>query len=215
MTWLAEAPQLSGLGAEAKAVLARLSPVQVPQGTALFHPGDVAQGFVVVLQGRVDVFMTGSTGRDILLYSVEPGQSCIQSTLGLLGGEAYSGEAITCSDCRLVLVPRPQFMSLMNSSAEFRGIVFAAFAQRMQSMMTLLDRLAFQKVESRLARLLLERAEHGHLHATQAEIAVMIGSAREVVTRRLDAMAKRGLVRLERGTVHLVALEDLQALAEE
>ncbi|MCK7475756.1 MAG: cyclic nucleotide-binding domain-containing protein [Rhodopseudomonas palustris] len=51
----------------------------------MFRPGDAAQGFVVVLEGRVEVFLTGPTGREILLYAVEPGQGCVQTTLGLMG----------------------------------------------------------------------------------------------------------------------------------
>jgi len=169
----------------------------------------------VVLKGRVDVFLTGPSGREILLYAVEPGQSCIQSTLGLMGGEDYSGEAITRTDCRLVLIPRDMFLDLMDHSDAFRGFVFRAFATRMQSMMHLLERVAFERVESRLARCLLDRAEGNSLTATHAEIATMIGSAREVVSRRLDALARRGILRLERGMVHIRDPETLAELAKD
>lgn len=188
--------------------------MDVPAGTILFQPGQVVKGFVIVLSGQVDVYLTGHTGREILLYSVSPGQSCIQSTLGLLGGEAYSGEAIARSASRLVLVPSALFLSLMDSSPAFRGFVFNAFAMRMQTMMHLLDRVAFQRVESRLAACLLDRARGGIMRATHAEIAVMIGSAREVVSRRLDALARRGIVSLERGAVHIRDHTTLTAIAE-
>ncbi|WP_245853229.1 Crp/Fnr family transcriptional regulator [Maliponia aquimaris] len=211
--WTGDA-SLPALAPATRARLRTLHPMQVPKGTSLFHPGDAVQGFVVVLDGRVDVFLTGPTGRDILLYAVEPGQSCVQSTLGLLGGEDYSGEAITRSDSRLVLIPRDLFLGLMDSDAGFRAFVFQAFATRMQSMMHLLERVAFTRVEARLAQCLLERATEGRVEATHAELAVMIGSAREVVSRRLDALARRGLVRLERGTVLLCDEATLRSLAE-
>ena len=153
------------------------------------------------------------TGRDILLYAVEPGQSCVQSTLGLMGGEDYSGEAIAQTDTSLVLLPRTTFLSLMDSSDAFRGFVFTAFATRLQSMMHLLERVAFQRVESRLAQCLLDRAEDNTLNATHAEIATMIGSAREVVSRRLDALARRGIVTLDRGTVHITDRDTLENIA--
>ncbi|EPX78484.1 Crp/Fnr family transcriptional regulator [Salipiger mucosus] len=205
---------LPALAPESAAALDRLAPQHAPRGTMLFRPGETVKGFVLVLAGRIDVFLTGSTGRDILLYAVEPGQSCIQSTLGLLGGEDYSGEAVVREDCTLVLVPRSLFLSLMDRDPAFRSFVFAAFAQRMQGMMHLLERVAFQRVECRLARVLLERAEDGTLRATHAEIATMIGSAREVVSRRLDALARRGLLQLGRGEVRLIDPETLRALAE-
>ena len=213
MGWVADAA-LPRLDPETTAALDRLSPMEVPSGTALFHPGETVKGFVVVLSGRIEVFLTGPTGRDILLYAVEPGESCVQSTLGLLGGEDYSGEALTRTDCRLVLIPRETFLALMARSDPFRSFVFSAFAARMQNMMTLLEKVAFQRVEARLAETLLARATDDRLQATHAEIAVMIGSAREVVSRRLDALARRGIVGLERGQVHLIDREALRAIAE-
>ncbi|MGP6085988.1 Crp/Fnr family transcriptional regulator [Antarctobacter jejuensis] len=191
-----------------------LAPARVPRGTALFHPGDTVRGFVVVLSGRIDVYLTGPNGRDILLYAVEPGQSCVQSTLGLLGGEDYSGEAMTRVDTTLVLIPRDLFLNLIQADPAFRGFVFQAFAARMQSMMHLLERVAFTRVEARLAQVLLDRAEAGRVAATHAELAVMIGSAREVVSRRLDALARRGLVTLERGTVVLQDRDTLRQIAD-
>ena len=213
MGWV-EAADLPALDPEARGTLDRLSPMEVPPGTALFHPGETVKGFVVVLSGRIEVFLTGPTGRDILLYAVEPGQSCVQSTLGLLGGEDYSGEALTKTACRVVLIPREVFLGLMERSPGFRGFVFSAFAERMQNMMHLLEKVAFQRVEARLAEALLQRAEADVVHATHAEIAVMIGSAREVVSRRLDALARRGVVALERGQVRLIDRDTLLDLSE-
>lgn len=213
MSWTATAQGLESLDTHSRASLEALPVATVPKGQTLFCPGEAARGFVVVLEGRVEVFLTGATGRDILLYAVEPGQSCVQSTLGLLGGTEYSGEAITASDCNLVLIPRATFLALMNSSEPFRHFVFEAFAERMQGMMTLLEKVAFQKVEMRLAAALLNGARDGQLHITHAELAVQIGSAREVVSRRLDHLAKRGVVQLDRGRVTLLDPPALQRLA--
>ncbi|MCT4610733.1 MAG: Crp/Fnr family transcriptional regulator [Pelagimonas sp.] len=203
-----------GLSDSSRAALQRLSALKVPKGAVLFRPGETAKGFVVVLSGRVEVFLTGPTGREILLYAVEHGQSCVQSTLSLMGGEEYSGEAITQSDCELVMIPRDLFLSLMNSDAGFRDFVFQAFGKRMQSMLELLERVAFTKVEARLAQTLLERAQDGIVQATHSELAVMIGSAREVVSRRLDALARRQLVELDRGKVTLRDRAALKTIAQ-
>lgn len=212
MTWIARAKGLSELGAETLKRLDALPVQSLPKGQILFHPGDAARGFAVVLSGRIEVYLTGPTGREILLYAIEPGQSCVQSTLALLGGQDYSGEAITATDCELVFVPKDVFLAQMNASEPFRHFVFGAFANRMQGMMTLLERVAFQKVESRLAAALLDRAENDAVHATHAELAALIGSAREVVSRRLDALAKRGVVQLDRGCVTLTDRAALSAL---
>jgi len=212
VTWT-QGTALAGLAPAARRELDDLHPVGLAKGSAVFHPGDTATGFPVVLSGRVDVFLVGPTGREILLYSVTPGQSCVQTTLGLLGGAAYGGEAVAASDTRLVLVPAGLFTALMGRSEGFRRFVFRAFADRMQSTMHVLEMVAFRRVEARLAEALVGLAEDGEVTVTQAELAARIGSAREVVSRRLDSFARRGWVTVERGHVSLTDPAALAAFA--
>jgi CRP/FNR family transcriptional regulator len=215
MTWTASVAALSALAPEAVRRLQALVPMDVPAGTVLFRPGDAVKGYVIVLDGRIGVHLIGPTGRDILLYDVVPGKSCIQSTLGLLGGDDYTAEAVADRPTRLVLLPRATFLDLLGTDAAFRTLVFAAFAERMQSMMHLVERVAFQKVEARLAAWLLSRAEGGTVHATQQDIASGIGSAREVVSRRLDALAQQGAIAHGRGRVEIIDAGALRRLADE
>lgn len=190
--------------------------MDVPAGTVLFSPGDAVKGYVIVLQGRVSVSLTGASGREMLLYVVTPGQSCIQSTLGLMGGEDYTAEAITDQDSRVVLLPKPLFMQLLDDSPSFRALVFTAFAGRMQTMMHLLERVAFQRVECRLAAYMLERADaDGLISTTQQALATAVGSAREVISRRLDAWSRRGWVKTSRGAVQITDVDALQTIANE
>ncbi len=216
MTWTGAVPALGALATGSRRRLDALEPLDVPAGTVLFRPGDAVKGYVVVLKGRIGVHLIGPTGRDILLYDVVPGKSCIQSTLGLLGGDDYSAEAVVERDARLILLPKATFLDLLESDTAFRRVVFAAFAERMQSMMQLLEKVAFQKVEARLAGWLLSRADAaGRIEATQQDIASSIGSAREVVSRRLDALAKRGWLENERGRVTIRDPEALRRISDE
>lgn len=202
-----------GLDLAARDRLAGLSPRTYPKGTVLFRPGEFASGFAVVLSGRVEVNLTGPSGREILLYAVEPGQSCVQTTLGLMGGEPYTGEAITVTDIEVVSIPKGLFQSMMDEDAGFRSFVFQSFARRMQDVTRLLERVAFGRVESRLAEALLELAKNDVVVATQAELAARIGSAREVVTRRIDAFAREGWIETERGEVRILVPDALRQLA--
>ncbi|MFM7656796.1 MAG: Crp/Fnr family transcriptional regulator [Paracoccaceae bacterium] len=200
MTWT---NQVGALSQEAARRLQALPEQSIPKGAVLFRAGDAAQGFVVVLQGRIEVHLTGPSGREILLYSVEPGQSCVQTTLGLMAGEPYSGEAFAATEAKVVMIPRPVFLQLMESEAAFRGFVLTALGRRMQDVTRLLEQVAFATIESRLAAALLDMAEADQVQATQAELAARIGSAREVVTRRLDAFQRAGWVETDRGTVRI------------
>ncbi len=214
VSWTPEVREFAALEPETRAVLDRLVPTRVSSGAVLFRPGETVKGYVVVLEGRVGVSLLGPNGRDILLYEVTPGQSCIQSTLGLLGGDDYSAEALADRETRLVVIPRPVFLELVDLSPAFRKVVFAAFAERMQAMMQLIETMSFMRVEARLATLILDRAdEAGALAITQAEIARAIGTAREVVSRRLDKLARAGAIRVERGRITLRDRTALEALA--
>ncbi|MDA5093922.1 Crp/Fnr family transcriptional regulator [Aliiroseovarius sp. KMU-50] len=213
MSWTQDCAGMAGLDAPARALLDTLAPLEVPKGATLFSPGEAVKGYVMMLSGQVDVNLVGPNGRDILLYQVAPGESCIQSTLGLLGGDAYTGEALAGTPCRLVLIPRDVFFALLDSSPGFRRLVFAAFAERMQAMMQLVENVSFLTVEARLAALILDRAGPDMcLRMTQAEIATAIGSAREVVSRRLDKMDQAGLVAHERGVVTILDAARLEEI---
>jgi CRP/FNR family transcriptional regulator len=201
MSWI---DNLEPILAPVRQRLLSLPEQTVEKGAVLFRPGDAAQGFVMVLSGRIEVHLTGPSGREILLYAVEPGQSCVQTTLGLMAGEPYSGEALVATDARVVMIPRAMFLQLIDSEPGFRGFVMTALGRRMQDVTRLLEQVAFASIESRLAAALLDMSEDNLVHATQAELAARIGSAREVVTRRLDAFQRAGWVATDRGTVRLL-----------
>lgn len=195
--------------------LSALPARSLPAGTVLFRPGEAAQGFVIVLSGRIEVRLTAPNGREVLLYAVEPGQSCVQTTLGLLGDETYTGTAITASEVRAVLIPRPLFAEAMDRDARFRSFVLRAFGRRMADVTRVLEQVAFGRLEPRLAQALLDLAAAGVVHATQADLAARIGSVREVVSRHLGLWAREGLIRADRGQIVLLDADALRRLAAE
>ncbi|MDF1855481.1 Crp/Fnr family transcriptional regulator [Pseudooceanicola sp.] len=213
--WITNTPDLAALDTAAQARLAGLVPRRLPAQTTLFHPGDAAQGYVVVLSGTIDVFLVGASGREMLLYSVTPQQSCIQTTLGLISGVAYTAGAETASATEVVVLPKPLFLDLLDHSAGFRSMVFSAFADRMSLMMQLLEKVSFTRVECRLAEhLLILAADRASVRITQAELATRVGTAREVVSRRLEVWAHHGWVKTGRGTLEILDHAALHRLAE-
>lgn len=194
---------------------AGLVPVSLPAGHVLFRPGDHAQGFAVILSGRIEVRLTAASGREILLYAIEPGESCVQTTLGLLGDEVYTGEALAITPAEMVLIPRALFLRLMDEDPPFRGWVLRALGRRMADVTRVLEQVAFGRVEVRLAQALLTLAEGDLAQSTQAELAARIGTAREVVSRRLDQFGRNGWTRAERGHVRLLDRPALERLAAE
>lgn len=214
--WTSDFEPLRGLEPEARAVLDTLLPRTVPKGTVLFHAGDEPPGFMLVLAGRVGVYLIGQSGRDMLLYDVVSGQTCVQTTLCLLGEQAYTGEGLAETDVEFILLSRAQFASLMSISAHFRNYIFRSFGNRLKEMVALLEKVSFVKVEARLAAEILHRAGTGNdVSATHQELATAIGSVREVVSRRLESFQRNGLVQLDRGQITLVDPNALSRLSRE
>lgn len=206
---------LGPLGPTSRTALAALPMAHLPQGAVLFTPGTAAQGFPIILSGRVDVTLTTAAGREILLYAVAPGQSCVQTTLGLMGGEPYSATATTVGAVQAILIPRALFLRLMEEDPAFRTFVLRVFGQRMTDLTRLLEQVAFGSVEARLAHALLSMAAGAEVRATQSALASRIGTAREVVSRRLEAWAAAGIVATGRGAVRLIDRAALQRIAED
>lgn len=115
-------------------------------------------------------------------------------------------------DASVILIPKPIFAALMDEEPGFRIFVMQIFAQRMSDVIRLLEQVAFGRIEARLAATLIDLADNGVVHATQGELATRIGSAREVVSRRLDAFQRQGWVETDRGQVRLADIPALKAL---
>ncbi len=212
--WTARVPALAALEADARADLdGRAGTAKVPSGTRLFGPGEPCRNFAIVLSGHVRVQLTAESGREVKLYDVAAGGTCILTTSCLLGGENYAAEALADGDVELAAVPKPVFDGLMERSAAFRRFVLAGFGARLGDLMRTFESVAFERVGPRLARLLLARARDGAVDATHQALAAELGSAREVVSRNLKAFEKRGLVALERGAVRLLDAAALESIA--
>jgi CRP/FNR family transcriptional regulator len=214
--WLAGTAIAGELDREALTELSGLKPGVFQRGTVLFRPGDEPRGFLIVLSGRVGVYLTGPNGREIQLYTVSPGETCIQTTIGLVGEQAYTGEAVALSDMSAVLVPQAAFQRLMDASPAFRRFVFHSLGNRLGDVTRMLEQVAFVSIGRRLAQALVDNADaQGQVALTHQELAVRIGSAREVVSRRLESLRNDGVVALERGHIAIADRARLIELARE
>ncbi|MBB4199915.1 hypothetical protein CCR94_10685 [Rhodoblastus sphagnicola] len=193
--------------------LSRLPELKIPRGKTLFSAGSPCQGFVLLREGSVRVSVTGENGRRLVLYRVAPGETCVQTTLCLMGGLDYSAEGVAETDLRLVIVPPALFKRLLRESGDFAQFVFERFGARLAEMTRLVESIAFLRVDARLASAVLARA--GALscfEATHQDLAEDIGAVREVVSRQLALFQRAGLVRLARGHIEIgdrAGLEDL------
>jgi CRP/FNR family transcriptional regulator, anaerobic regulatory protein len=212
--WTARVPALAELEPETRRDLeSGAAIVRLAAASRLFSVGEPCRNFAIVLDGRVRVQLTAESGREVKLYDVEPGGTCILTTSCLLGGNDYAAEALAEGAVELAAIPRGLFERAMERSAAFRRFVLAGFGERLGDLMRTFEAMAFERVGPRLARLLLARAKDGAIEATHQALAAELGSAREVVSRNLKNFERRGWVALERGHVRLLDAARLESLA--
>jgi len=196
---------------------AKVQLADVPRGAVLFRDGDVCAGYVMVVEGSVRVQKIDPEGREIVLYRVEQGQTCMLTTTCLLGGQAYPAEGIAETNVSLAILPTDAFDAAMAASESFRRFIFAAIGIRISDLMLLIEDVAFGRMDQRLARLLVTRSSHekgATLTYTHQGLATELGTAREVVSRLLKDFERRHLVELRRGQIEVLdvaALTDLAA----
>lgn len=217
LDWTTRFAGLSRLSPEIKARLLTESRVaSVPKDTVIFGPGKAPETLLLLLDGSVRVQQTSENGREVFLYRVTAGQSCVLTTACLLAYEEYSAEGIAETDLEAVLVPRVTFDELIAGSPEFRRFVFAAYARRITDLFRVIEDVAFRRVDVRLAQRLVSLAgADGALEATHAALATELGSVREVISRQLQEFQRRGWVELGRGTIQITAPAALKRLADQ
>lgn len=198
-----------------KKLIERSRVVEVRAGTHIFGPGNIPDNLLLLLDGTVRVSQTSEKGREIVLYRVEAGQSCVLTTACLLAHEAYAAEGVAESDIRAVSIPRAVFDELITASSQFRDFVFAAYARRITDLFRVIDDVAFGKIDVRLAERLIDLAgDAPALKVTHQQLATELGTAREVISRQLSDFQKRGWVEQSRGRIVLSDQGALERLAE-
>jgi CRP/FNR family transcriptional regulator len=204
-------PALHGLDpGELAATLAGAQLVELPAGTALFGAGSPCRQFPFVLRGSIRVSKVGE-GRELQLYRVGPGESCVLTSSCLVGSSDYPASGVVESDARLVVLSRHAFDVLMSRHAPFRRYVFSLFAERLADLMGLVEAVAFHRLDRRVAAALLGRGKTVSL--THQQLADEVGSVREMVTRVLKGFADAGWVQLGRGSIAITDAGALRRIA--
>lgn len=198
-------PALATLDIASLAVLREgMRAITLPPGTTLFADGSACHAFLFLLGGSVRVQKVAETGREIVLYRVEPGQTCVLTTNCLLAQAPYGAEGVAETEVRGYALTPSVFQQLLGRSQEFRTFVFSAYATRIADLLMLIEEVAFGRIDVRLAHLLLARAEGGVIQATHQDLATDLGSAREVISRQLKDFERRGWLTLARGRIHII-----------
>jgi len=208
---LASYPPLGALPRESLIrALAHLPLFHVPPRTVLFDEGEPCRGFPLLLRGEIDVVRSAPDGRELSLYRVSPGDVCVVSAGCLFGSRPMNARGRTVTESRVV-VASLECIREWTDSQPVREFFFGTLADRLTDLMELVEAVAFQRLDQRLARALLG---HGQiLHMTHQQIADELGTAREMVSRLLKRFEADGLVALGRERIEIVDPARVRGLA--
>jgi len=210
---LQQYPMLRKLpGADQTEMLAAASVMHLPAGTVVFDENQLCQGFPLLLSGTIRVIKVAPNGRELQLYRVMTGESCILTSSCLLGNTRYHARGIAEQDLEMVLLPAAAFHTLLGKQEAFRSYVFNLFSDRLTDLMQLVSAVAFQKLDQRLANLLAGKPSP--IHTTHQALANELGSAREIVSRLLKGFAEQGWVKLGREQIDITDADALKKFAK-
>lgn len=196
-------------------LMAQAHVAHFPAGAQVFGPDNVPDSLFFLYEGRLRVTQTSDQGRDIVLYRVDAGESCVLTTACMLAEEAYNAEGIAETALTVIVLSRSVFDRLVAEEAAFRSFVFAAYSRRLVDLLRVVDDVAFGRIDVRLAgRLLGLAGDRKEIETTHHQLASELGTAREVISRVLQDFQKRGLIGQSRGRVALIDRPALRGIAD-
>jgi len=215
-SWRQVLPQLEISADEtARQLLDNASVITLPENKTVFQQGDACKNYLIVLEGKVKVFTRAENGREILLYRLHQGDSCVLTTSCLISNKNYPAEGVTETAVSALAIPTSQFNKALQESTTFRALVFSAFSSHLSELITLVEEVAFGKLDVRLARLLLSQCDaRRSLTSTHQNIATELGTAREVVSRQLKELESKGHIEIHRGYIKINDTAALQRIAD-
>ncbi|MCC6233906.1 MAG: Crp/Fnr family transcriptional regulator [Verrucomicrobiales bacterium] len=181
-----------------------------------YRQGQTIDQLGLVATGSIRVFRIGENGREITLYHVNAGETCLVNLLSVLLARDACASAQAEGTVTAALLPGDMVRTWVRSSETFRRYAFDNMGHRLIDVMTLVEEVAFRKMDRRLAEHLHRRgAADPRIVTTHEEIAAELGTAREVVSRLLNTFAQQGAIALARGCIRVKRPDTLLAIAQD
>ena len=159
-----------------------------------------------VLEGALRIYKISEAGKELTLYRIEPGESCILSATCILNGGSFPAIAEAEGHTQILLLPAPLLNRLVEEDSACRHFIFDQYARRLDAVLTLVEEVTFHHMDMRIAAFLLKNAmAHGSVVSrTHGEIAAELGTSREVVTRILADFESDKVISTSRGKVTIL-----------
>ncbi len=184
---------------------------RIPAGRDIFIEGDHVDAIALLISGVVRVYKIGETGREITLYRFGNGKSCILTANAILSHKNFPALATVEKEAEAVMIPADSFRDWVRRYDLWREFVFEQLSQRLSTVMAIVEEVAFNRMDVRLASLLAKQSQRSDLiHITHQQIAAELGSSREVISRILEDFSAQGILDVSRGSIKILDQGALQ-----
>lgn len=189
-------------------------PIKLGAGTCAFTEGCESTSIPLLIKGSIKVLKTAESGREILLYRILPGETCVIMLSTALGNICYPATATVEEDAEVLMIPNELYKEWLQHIPSVQSFTYQSLGQRLVSVMALIEEITFKRIDMRLIRFLLEHTseEQPAIHRTHEEIAVELGTAREVVSRILKNLEGDQFLKLARYKIEIINLQDLKKM---
>lgn len=176
-------------------------------GTTILNENAHIRSIPIVVKGIMRVIRTEEDGREILLYYIKAGESCIMSFLGGMHNETSKVRAEVEEDAEILFLPTDKVSLFMKEYPQWLDYIFRLYHKRFEELLEIVNAIAFKKVDERLLDLLHKKAKltkNRTLNTTHEQLANELGTARVVVSRLLKQLEDNGMLKLGRNKIMLV-----------
>jgi len=179
----------------------------LPKETLVFEEGSTTNNLAVILSGKIRVYKLAESGREITIYRINKGESCILTISSILSNLPYPARAVVEEDITALIIPANVFKELINKDENWRAFTFGLMNTRFTNVITIVEEVAFRRMDERIAEFLIHQLNTGNsleLNITHQEIAYELGTYREVVSRILKDFEKENILKLSRHKISIV-----------
>lgn len=177
------------------------------EGATILNENAYIKAIPIVKNGSIRFMRTDDDGREILLYYIKAGESCIMSFLGGMHSDTSKIKAIAEEETEVLFIPVDKINSLIKEYPEWLDFIFRLYHKRFEELLEVVNEIAFKKMDERLLTFIKKKCaitQSKTLNVTHEQLSNELGTARVVVSRLLKQMEDSGLVKLGRNKIVLV-----------
>jgi CRP/FNR family transcriptional regulator len=175
-------------------------------GKTLMEPGQFVKAVPLVLEGSIKIMRVDEDGKELFLYYLETGETCALSLTCCSAARPSEIKAIVEEKASLLFIPIQVHEQLVDEFKQWKEFVSTTYQHRFQEMLTVLDAVAFKRMDERLMNYIvtkMKQLKSNELHTTHQEIANELGTAREVISRLLKQLEKKKWIELGRNVIYI------------